>query len=93
MFARGRIEYGASEALLIPVDALVSSDGYSYVFIVQSDRTVRRQMIQTGAIQGEDIEVIGGLEAGANIVTSGAGFLKDGDLVNVVERRAGAASQ
>jgi HlyD family secretion protein len=93
MFARGRIEYTASEALLVPVDALVSSDGYSYVFIVQSDRTVRRQMIQTGAIQGESIEVIGGLEPGANIVTSGAGFLKDGDLVNVVERRAGASSQ
>lgn len=89
MFARGRIEYGASEALLVPVGALVSSDGYSYVFIVQSDRTVRRQMIQTGSIQGERIEVIGGLEAGANIVTSGAGFLKDGDLVNVVDRRAG----
>lgn len=89
MFARGRIEYGASEALLVPVDALVSSDGYSYVFIVQSDRTVRRQMIQTGTIQGELIEVTGGLEPGANIVTSGAGFLKDGDLVNVVERRAG----
>ncbi len=89
MFARGRIEYSQSEAILVPVGALVSSDGYSYVFIVQSDRTVRRQMIQTGAIQGELIEVTGGLEPGANIVTSGAGFLKDGDLVNVVDRRAG----
>jgi HlyD family secretion protein len=89
MFARGRIEYSQSEAILVPVDALVSSDGYSYVFVVQSDKTVRRQMIQTGTIQGESIEVLGGLEPGANIVTSGAGFLKDGDLVNVVERRAG----
>jgi len=89
MFARGRIEYSASEAILVPVNALVSSDGYNYVFIVQSDKTVRRQMIQTGTIQGESIEVLGGLEPGANIVTSGAGFLKDGDLVNVVERRAG----
>ena len=85
MFARGRIEFDRSEALLVPVGALVSSDGYSYVFIVQSDRTVRRQMIQTGTIQGENIEVLGGLEPGANIVTTGAGFLKDGDLVNVVQ--------
>jgi HlyD family secretion protein len=50
---------------------------------------VRRQMIQTGTIQGENIEVIGGLEPGANIVMTGAGFLKDGDLVNVVEKRIG----
>ena len=90
MFARGRIEFTASEALLVPLASLVSSDGYNYVFIVQSDRTVRRQMIQTGSIQGENIEVIGGLEPGANIVTTGAGFLKDGDLVNVVQARTGA---
>lgn len=85
MFARGRIEFDRSEALLVPLNALVSSDGYNYVFVIQSDRTVRRQMIQTGTIQGEKIEVLGGLEPGANIVTSGAGFLKDGDLVNVVQ--------
>ncbi|HEY0962562.1 MAG TPA: efflux RND transporter periplasmic adaptor subunit [Pseudomonadales bacterium] len=87
MFARGRIEFDSSEALMVPLSALVSSDGYNYVFIIQSDRTVRRQMIQTGTIQGDNIEVLGGLEPGANIVTSGAGFLKDGDLVNVVQTR------
>lgn len=90
MFARGRIEFSQSEALLVSLASLVSSDGYNYVFIVQSDRTVRRQMIQTGSIQGDNIEVIGGLEPGANIVTTGAGFLKDGDLVNVVQARTGA---
>jgi HlyD family secretion protein len=90
MFARGRIEFSESEALLVPLDALVNSDGYSYVFIVQSDRTVQRQMIQTGTIQGDNIEVLGGLEPGANIVTNGAGFLKDGDLVNIVATRLGA---
>lgn len=87
MFARGRIEYAETEALLVPLSALVSSDGYNYVFVVQPDRTVRRQMIETGVLQGDRIEVLNGLDAGANIVTNGAGFLKDGDLVNVVEAR------
>ncbi|MES2603754.1 MAG: efflux RND transporter periplasmic adaptor subunit [Pseudomonadota bacterium] len=87
MFARGKIEYTASEALLVPLSALVSSDGYNYVFIVQPDRKVSRQLIQTGILQGNSIEVLDGLEPGANIVTNGAGFLKDGDLVNVVEAR------
>ncbi len=89
MFARGRIEFGQSDALLVPMASVVSSDGYYYVFIVQSDRTVRRQMIQTGTIQGDNIEVLGGIEPGANIVMTGAGFLKDGDLVNVVQNRTG----
>ena len=89
MFARGRIEYTASEALLVPLASLVSSDGYNYVFIVQADRTVRRQMIQTGVLQGNNIEVLDGLKPGENIVINGAGFLKDGDLVNVVTAAAG----
>jgi HlyD family secretion protein len=91
MFARGRIEFDQSQALLVPLNALVSSDGYNYVFIVQNDRTVRRQMIRTGTIQGDNIEVLGGLEPGASIVTSGAGFLKDGDLVNIAQTRAPGA--
>lgn len=85
MFARGRIEVAVGQALVVPLASLVSSDGYSYVYVVQPDRRVRRQMIQTGAVQGSSIEVLGGLEAGSTIVTSGAGFLKDGDLVNVIE--------
>ncbi|MDR0781258.1 MAG: efflux RND transporter periplasmic adaptor subunit [Pseudomonadales bacterium] len=87
MFARGRIELGKSQAILVPLNALVSSDGYSYVFVLRDDRSVRRQLIQTGAVQGDRIEVIGGLDPGARIVTNGAGFLKDGDLVNLVDAR------
>lgn len=87
MFARGKIEYTQSEALLIPFASVASSDGYNYVFVVQPDRKVRRQMIQTGSLQGDQIEVVGGLEPGANIVTNGAGFLKDGDVVNVVDSK------
>src|SRR5690606_22178542 len=87
MFARGRIEYSESEATLVPLASLVSSDGYNYVFVINADGTVTRQMIETGVIQGNRIEVLGGLAQGARIVTNGAGFLKDGDLVNVVEAR------
>lgn len=90
MFARGKIEYTASEALLIPLASLVSSDGYNYVFIVQPDRKVRRQLIQTGILQGDRIEVLDGLDPGASIVTNGAGFLKDGDIVNVVQSKVEA---
>jgi len=88
MFARGRIEYKQNEALLIPLSSLVSSDGYNYVFVVQSDHKVVRQLIKTGVLQGNSIEVIEGLKPGANIVTNGAGFLKDGDEVNVVATKA-----
>lgn len=84
MFARGRIELAREQALVVPLASLVSSDGYNYVYVVGDDRRVSRQMVQTGVIQGNAIEVVGGLRTGTTIVTSGAGFLKDGDLVNVI---------
>lgn len=87
MFARGRIEYTEAQALTIPLAAMVSSDGYNYVFVVEADRKVKRQLIKTGALQGNNIEVIEGLKPGTSIVTNGAGFLRDGDMVNVVEAR------
>lgn len=90
MFARGRIEFSESSAVTVPLASLVSSDGYNYVFVVEPDRKVRRQMIATGAIQEGSIEVLSGLQQGENIVVNGAGFLKDGDLVNVVEARVEA---
>jgi RND family efflux transporter MFP subunit len=84
MFARGEIEIGRGPALTLPLESVVSSDGYSYAFVVRPDRTVERRRIQTGAILGATIEVTSGLEAGEAVVAKGAGFLKDGDLVNVV---------
>src|SRR5690606_12162584 len=64
MFARGRIELAREQALVVPLASLVSSDGYNYVYVVGDDRRVSRQMVQTGVIQGNAIEVVGGLRAG-----------------------------
>jgi RND family efflux transporter MFP subunit len=83
MFARGDIEIGRSPAFTVPLQSVVSSDGYSYVFVLRSDNTVERRRIETGAVRSSEIEVINGIEAGEMIVDKGAGFLKDGDLVNV----------
>lgn len=83
-FALGRIALGETQALAVPLTSLVSSDGYTYVFAVEADNRVRRRMIRTGALQGDAVEVVEGLTPGTVIVTAGAGFLKDGDLVNVV---------
>ena len=85
MFARGEIEIGRSMGYTVPLVSVVNSDGYSYVFVVRSDSTVERRRVETGAVRNSDIEITSGLTAGESIVGQGAGFLKDGDIVNVVE--------
>jgi HlyD family secretion protein len=84
MFARGVIETSSAQANLAPLSALVSQDGYSYVFVLKAGDKVERRRVATGGIHGDDIEVTEGLKAGDKVVAKGAAFLKDGDQVKVV---------
>jgi HlyD family secretion protein len=90
MFARGEIEIGSGPGFTVPLESVVSTDGYSYVFVVNADNTVTRQRIETGGVAGGSIEVVDGLSGGEMIVAKGAGFLKDGDLVNVANGASGS---
>jgi RND family efflux transporter MFP subunit len=83
MFARGEIAVGTGPAYMVPLESVVSSDGYSYVFVLSEDNLVARRRIETGAVHGDVIEVVSGAEAGELVVVKGAGFLKDGDRVSV----------
>ena len=92
MFAKGQFDLGTSNALTIPQQALVIRDGFSYVFVVDADKHVRQVKVQTGRRFDDRVEVSAGLKADAVIVASGAGFLNDGDLVNVVAATATGAA-
>ncbi len=83
MFARGEIEVSRAMAFTVPLQSVVSADGYSYVFILKPDNRVERRRVETSGVHDSEIEVTSGLEGGDMVVGKGAGFLKDGDLVNV----------
>lgn len=89
MFARGEIVLAHSDSNMVPVASVVIEDGYSYVFVLDSDEhTVRRRRIETGIVDGNLIEILSGVSPGERVVDKGAGFLKDGDRVDVVAANA-----
>ena len=90
MFARGEIAIGTGPAHMVPLESVVSADGYSYVFVLSEDNIVARRRIETGAVHENSIEVVDGLTAGERIVNKGAGFLKDGDRVSVANPVGGS---
>jgi RND family efflux transporter MFP subunit len=90
MFASGRFELGASDAMTVPQQAVAVRDGFSYVFRLNPDKRVSRIKVQTGRRLSDRIEILGGIDAGTQVVVSGAGFLNDGDLVNNVAAAAPA---
>ena len=92
MFASGKFELGASQALTVPQQSIVVRDGFSFVFRLTPDNHVAQVKVQPGRRAGERIEVVGGLQADTPVVLRGAGFLNDGDLVHVVAEQSTAAT-
>lgn len=91
MFARGNFELGQGEALTVPQEAVVMRDGYAHVLRVGNDQRVQLARVQTGRIADSRIEIKQGLDDSLPVAVRGAGFLNDGDLVQVSEAPAPAA--
>lgn len=84
MFVKGEFDLGEKPALTIPQTALLLRDGFSYVFIVNDNNRVTQQKVNVGRRLGDRIEILD-LPNNVKLVSSGTGFLTDGDLVNVAK--------
>lgn len=92
MFATGEFELGMSKGLTLPQSAVVFRDGSSFVFRVGIDGKVAQTQVTLGRRIGERIEVINGVTETSTLVAQGAGFLADGDTVQVVDGEINAAT-
>jgi RND family efflux transporter MFP subunit len=73
------------EVLAVPRDALVLRPGGLAVFVIDDDNTARRVPVTTGAGQGADIEISGGVSPGERVVIRGNERLEPGQEVNIVQ--------
>jgi RND family efflux transporter MFP subunit len=90
MFARGEFDLGMTPALTVPQSAVVVRDGFSYAYRLNPDNRVSQVKVQTGRLAGDQLEILSGLPDDARVVSAGAGFLNDGDLVRVADAAAAA---
>lgn len=90
--ARGEILLSNSSALALPESAVLARDGFPFVYTVGPDNVAHLTRVETGARQQGLVEV-NGLGADARVVATGAGFVKDGDLVRVAKDAAPATAR
>jgi HlyD family secretion protein len=93
MFASGKLAVGQAGGLTLPQTAVLLRDGFSYVFVVDEQQSVRQLKVKVGRRQGDRVEVLEGLKEGARVVAAGAAFLADGDTVRVVNGAAEPAQK
>ncbi len=89
MFARGEFELGRARAMSLPQSAVVLREGFSYVFVLDgaagdAQARVSQVKVVVGQRQGDQIEILRGIQPGSRVVAAGAGFLADGDAVRVL---------
>ncbi|ADC61537.1 efflux RND transporter periplasmic adaptor subunit [Allochromatium vinosum] len=85
MFVRGELDLGESPALTLPQSAVLAREGFAYVFRLEPGGTVIQTKVGVDRRLGDRVEITAGLEATAEVVDSGVGFLADGDLVRLAE--------
>ena len=81
-FARLVLPIGESQAVMIPVGAVVRRGQLEIVFTVDQARA-RMRLVKTGRQVGERVEVLSGLVAGEKVVIDGASRLVDGQSLEV----------
>lgn len=86
MFVAGQVELGIKPSLTVPSKSILDRDGRKIAFVLDNDKVFART-IKTGESANNRTQVLDGLKEGEVIVTSGAGFLKDGDIVRIAQEK------
>ncbi len=83
-------DYSSEKAILIPQSIISeNAEGQQYVYTVTDKdgekAKAKRTIIETGKTQGDNIEVLSGIENGEEIIDEGARSVKDGQDVKILE--------
>ena len=79
MYARVHLDFGTKEALTVPDKAIVrqAGSGARYVYVFSGGKAIYRA-VELGQQQGDLYEVVSGLNAGDQVITSAPSNLKNG---------------
>jgi RND family efflux transporter MFP subunit len=83
MFARGEVVVERRQGIVIPKDALVSSDTGFAVFVAQNGGRAVRRPVKVGIQTPETTEILSGVQDGEQVVVAGQDALKDGSPIRV----------
>lgn len=89
--AQGEIEIGSATLSTLPESVLFNRDGQAFVYVVGEHGVARLTRVETGVRQDGLVEVRG-LAAAAQVVATGAGFVKDGERVRVAAQARAAGT-
>jgi RND family efflux transporter MFP subunit len=82
-FARIALPVASASVLLVPVSAVTSIGQMERLFTVDERNRTALRLVKTGAIRGDRVEIVSGLDAGDRVVIAPPAALRDGQPVDV----------
>ena len=89
MFAKVKLYTSLySGEIVVPSDAVVSDDEYSYVFVIDENSIAEKRNVKTGKLIDAKIQILEGLYAGEKVIVEGMLSVSDGIKVNDISNPA-----
>ena len=73
----------AAKELSLPIESLTRSSGNTAIVFIHQNGKVQERSITTGQLLGNRVQIIAGLKADEEVVTTGAMYLEDGDAIKI----------
>jgi RND family efflux transporter MFP subunit len=93
MFARAEISVGDQPATTVPTGSVLYRNNRAGVFVLNADNATVRFQPVTVVSRTDAMTAVTGVQAGARVIVQGAGFLNEGDRVNVARAAAPAPAR
>jgi RND family efflux transporter MFP subunit len=84
-FARGTVSVGKAMRPVVPQTAVLSDGSGSYVFVVDAKNRAQRREVRVADTSDQGVIIASGLNGSERVVTTAAGFLRDGEEVKVTD--------
>ena len=89
LFAKGELQFlQKPSTIYLPKNSVMEKDGKFYVYTLGKGNKVSKKPVTTGASNNESIEIVQGLDVGANVVLDNLARLRDGMVVEVAQGEA-----
>ncbi|MBC2838423.1 efflux RND transporter periplasmic adaptor subunit [Robiginitalea sp. SC105] len=85
-------DYSSEDALLVPPSVISeNADGQQYVYLAEDiDEngvgTAVKRLVTTGLSQGDQVEILSGIQAGDRIITEGARRVREGQEIQILNK-------
>lgn len=75
----------AGSRVYVPISSIVEGEGRKARVFVLDQEHARRRDVEVAFIEGEQVALESGVAAGEQVITDGAQYLEDGELVTIVK--------